>query len=86
MNCFVYPLIKGPLGLPIVSDLHALESAQTHEPGLERPSWDWPVRVIYEKLALKFSDAVITPTEELREFLDRRYHKRSLPFPTVYPI
>jgi glycosyltransferase involved in cell wall biosynthesis len=75
MNCFIYPLIKRSLGIPIVSDLHALVSSRSHEPGLDPPLWKWLIFLIYEKLALNFSDAVVTPTEELRELLDRRYQK-----------
>lgn len=75
MNCLVYPLIKRSLGVPIVSDLHGSASVRIHEPGLNRPLWEWLTFVIYEKLVLRFSDAIVTPTEELRVLFDQRYHK-----------
>ena len=81
MNCFVYPLIRRSLDVPIVSDLHALASSRSHEPGLAPPLWKWLIFLIYEKLSLKFSDAVITPTEELRELLHLRYHKNVFAVP-----
>jgi len=86
MNCFIYPTIKSSLNLPIVSDLHALTSSRSHEPGLRNPLWQWLIFLIYEKLALKFSDAVITPTEELRGLLDRRYYKNVFAVPNCVSL
>jgi glycosyltransferase involved in cell wall biosynthesis len=67
MNVIVYPLIKRSLKLPIVSDLHALTSLRNLEPDDSRPLWRWVIYLVYEALALRFSDVIMTPTDELRE-------------------
>jgi len=75
MNAVALPLIKKPIRVPIVSDLHATISREL-EHGLKSQSMiPWFANVAYERFMLKFSDAIITPTLELKEFFDGRFKR-----------
>src|SRR5208337_1594590 len=68
MNALNFPLIRQSIKVPIVSDLHATVDRNT-EPGFQsQPLIPWLANVAYAKFMLRFSDSMITPTVELKQF------------------
>lgn len=78
-NLLVYPLIRRFSRAPVVSDLHALASLRQTEPTVNEPLVSWAIGLVFEEMALRFSDVIITPTDELRNVLARRFaHPRNI--------
>jgi len=73
LNTLAYPLVRALSLGPIVTDIHSLGSARFIEQGLPKPASVWAMSLILEKIALRLSDAVITPTGELQNVLGLRY-------------
>jgi glycosyltransferase involved in cell wall biosynthesis len=79
MNALTFPLIRQSIKVPIVSDLHATVSRNL-EPGFQSQSLvPWLANVGYEKFMLSFSDSVITPTVELKQFFCRHFEGMVFP-------
>ena len=81
MNLLIYPLLKRSLRVPLVSDLHVQASTREIEPGLRSPLFRWVIYLLYEELALRFSDGIITPTQELQQLLATRYDRSIFSIP-----
>lgn len=88
MNSTVYPFVRRLIHVPIVSDIHALGSARTMEPGLARSLVSWIAYSLYEKLTLEYSDAVLTTTDELTEILAGHYghHEKFFTVPNCVTV
>ncbi|HKM77603.1 MAG TPA: glycosyltransferase family 4 protein [Candidatus Bathyarchaeia archaeon] len=74
MNSLAFPFVRSSLNRPIVSDLHALASTMVLEPGLQsQPLIFHLMNILYQNMMLKFSDSIITPTEELKSLFAQYY-------------
>jgi glycosyltransferase involved in cell wall biosynthesis len=73
MNAIAFPFLRKAFKLPLISDMHSLASSWNIEPGLQsQPLVFWLAGLAYAKLMMRFSDAVITPTQELKKaFIER---------------
>ena len=69
LSQFSYPLFRGLFGIPLVSDVHAVTSARFVAAGLPKSYFQWIYGLAFEAVALKFSDLIITPTDESEKAL-----------------
>jgi glycosyltransferase involved in cell wall biosynthesis len=77
LDILAYPLVRALSLGPIVTDIHSLGSARFIEPGVPKPASVWGMSLILEKITMRLSHAVITPTEELRNFFLTTYGRSS---------
>jgi glycosyltransferase involved in cell wall biosynthesis len=60
-------------GIPLITDVHALESTRFIEAGLRKSYILWIYGLALEAVALKFSDLIITPTNESKKVLGVKF-------------